>query len=86
MTGPSFILVSSWDGCDASTKYSMSNRDDGERAQDEWDEEYDAGKVEKRKITRDNDSTNRSVNAFQQLQGYRNYTKVIIYRYVSKDL
>ena len=55
----------------------MNNRGDGEQVQDEWDEDYDKGKVKKTKMRNVDEqvSTNRH-NSFQKLQDYRNYSKV----------
>ena len=40
--------MSSWDGeQDHSDLYSLKNHSEGERRQDDWDEEYDAGKTKK---------------------------------------
>ncbi|XP_057311680.1 uncharacterized protein LOC130649421 [Hydractinia symbiolongicarpus] len=66
--------VSSWNGADNSDTYRINNRPDGERRQDEWDEEYDVGKMKKQKKSRDGFEYSKS-NAFQELQNYRNYTK-----------
>ena len=74
--------MSSWNGTgDNSDVYTIKNRDDGETAQDDYDEEYDMGKLKKQKIKcyeqQDETSHNRkAMNVFQDLQDYRNYTKV----------
>jgi len=76
----SFILVSSWnDDKDHSDLYTLKNSKDGEQRQDEWDEEYDAGKtkkVKKPRRTEDYDDEYKpATNSFQQLQNYRNNNK-----------
>ena len=76
--------MSSWEGEeDKSDLYSLKNHCDGERNQDDWDEEYDAGKVKKVKKKEqwkeDEDPNRVKVNSFQKLQDLRYHTKVSFY-------
>ena len=77
--------MKSWKGEDSSHVYSMKNRDEDkkEKYQDEWDEEYDAGKIKKNKNKRpyyedDEDRCKKKSNEFQKLQDFRNQTKVTL--------
>ena len=59
--------------------YSLKNHQDGERNQDDWDEEYDAGKtkkVKKKPWKEDEDKNEVKINIFQRLQDFRYHTKV----------
>eukprot|EP00111_Clytia_hemisphaerica_P005319 TCONS_00015364-protein len=70
--------VSSWDGeQDHSDLYSLKNQHEGERKQDDWDEDYDAGKTKKVKKQAKEESgwKKDKGNAFQKLQDYRNFSK-----------
>lgn len=72
--------MSSWEGEEDNTDlYTLKNHRNGERNQDDWDEEYDAGKVKKvkKKQWKDEEDPNQvKVNSFQRLQDFRYHTKV----------
>ena len=74
--------MSSWGGEDDNTDlYFLKNNRDGERNQDDWDEEYDAGKVKKVKNKQqwredEEDPNQIKVNSFQKLQDLRYHIKV----------
>lgn len=74
--------MKSWKGEDSTHVYNMKNHDEDkkEKYQDEWDEEYDAGKVKKNKSRRpyedEEDRYKKKNNEFQKLQDFRNQTKV----------
>lgn len=73
--------MSSWDGCDDNTDmYTLKTKCEGERNQDKWDEDYDAGKTKKvkNKSKQSNDQIRyeSSFNSFQSLQSMRNNSKV----------
>lgn len=70
--------VSSWSGDDNTDLYSLKNSDAKERTQDEWDEEYDAGKTKKvKKLRHDENGAGKhdGGNIFQKLQNHRNTNK-----------
>ena len=78
------ISVKSWKGEDSTHVYNMKNHDEDkkEKYQDEWDKEYDAGKMKKNKNRRpyedDEDRYKKKNNEFQKLQDFRNQTKVTL--------
>jgi len=70
--------VTSWTGEDSSKRYNYKEEretNEGELGQDEYDEEYDTGKVKKRKSKYTNDEKKEGKNEFQSLQDYRNHSK-----------
>ena len=70
--------VKSWGGRDKSYLYNIKNQLDGENGQDEWDKEYDKGKVKKKRKLDDDDNDFRKSksNSFQDFQNYKNRSKV----------
>jgi len=66
--------VSSWDGSNKSYFYNIKKQ--SENTQDEWDEEYDKGKVKKkRKLDDDYEKNKSKSNVFQDYQNYKNQNK-----------
>ena len=84
-----FCPVSSWGGENDNTDlYSLKNNRDVERNQDDWDEEYDAGKVKrvknKQQWREDEEDPNQvKVNSFQKLQDLRYHIKVCSLHFTS---
>ena len=68
------FIVSTWDGEDSSAKFRAVKKENSDRLQDEWDEEYDKGRVKKYKPK--NDIALSRKNEFQSLQDVRNSSKV----------
>jgi hypothetical protein len=68
--------VKSWNGNERSYIYNKRKNVEGENSQDEWDEEYDKGKVRKmRKVGNQDKYDKTKINSFQDYQNSKNSSK-----------